>query len=315
MAGTSPAMTQRTSYSRARPCRLREREHLPPRPSLRSAPPPQAGEEILPQSIRHRARPDLEVHRHRRHAEAAFLVPGHAVAAGGPKAAAFPADLCIVDAAVEALGVEAGRVGHFHGDHLAVGKGDQAVVEIAGRDRHVVAEAERVVLVDPGVIARLRRVIADAGKARPRIFVERPAFRALIAGCGRAVERPFAFAPVEAAEMAAGERHPDNAFGVDVAAARAEAGQRYIVDFRKRRLRRIGAGIEPYHRAGIVADRAPHCAVNRAWHYGVKYLADPHVLAGLNRFARLGVFAALAVAAGVDDQRRPALRSFGVAGL
>src|SRR5580693_1499585 len=204
------------------------------------------------------------MHRHRRHAEAAFLVPGHAVAARGPQAAAFPADLWIVDAAVEALGVEAGRVGHFHGDHFALGKGDQAVVEIAGGDRHIVAEPERVVLVDPGVIARLGRVIADAFKTRARIFVERPAFRTMIAGCVRAVERAFAFAAIEAAEMAAGERHPDHAFTVAIAAARAKTGRRDIVDFGKRRLRRIGAGIEADDRAWIGADRAPYRAVHRA---------------------------------------------------
>src|SRR6202030_1311562 len=114
-------------------------------------------------------------------------------------------DLWIVDAAVEALGVEAGGVGHFHGDHFSVGIGDQAVVEIGGGDRDVVAEAQRVVLVDPGVIARLGGVIADAFEARARIFVERPAFRTLIAGGVRTVERAFAFAAVEAAEMAAGQ--------------------------------------------------------------------------------------------------------------
>src|SRR3984957_12427553 len=164
------------------------------------------------------------MHRHRRHAQAAFLVPGPAISAGGPQPAAFPADLWVVDAAVEALGVEAGRVGHFHGDHLAFGKGDQAVVEIAGGDRYVVAQPERVVLVDPGVIARLGGVIADAFKARARIFVERPAFRTMIAGRLRPVERAFAFAPVKTAEMAARERHPDHAFTVDVAAARAKTG-------------------------------------------------------------------------------------------
>src|ERR1700685_3076475 len=238
------------------------------------------------------------MHRHWRHAQTAFLVPGHAVAARGPQAAAFPADLWIVDAAVEALGVEAGRVGHFHGDHLAVGKGDQAVVEIAGRDRDVVAQPERVVLVDPGVIARLGRGIADAFEARARIFVESPAFRTMIAGGVGPVERAFAFAAIEAAEMAAGQRYPDHAFTVDVAAARAEAGCCDIVDFRKRRLRRIGAGIEADDRAGIGADRAPHRAVHRARHHGVEHLADAHVLAGLAWPVRLGGFPATAGARG-----------------
>src|SRR5579864_3089977 len=139
------------------------------------------------------------MHRHRRHADAAFLVPRHTVAARGPQAAAFPADFWIVDAPVEAFGVEAGRAGHFHGDHLAVGKGDQAVVEVAGRDRHVVTQPERVVLVDPGVIARLGRVIAETFEARSRILVERPAFRTMIAVRGWAVARAFSFVSIDTA--------------------------------------------------------------------------------------------------------------------
>ena len=76
---------------------------------------------------------------------------------------------------------------------------DEAVVEIGGRDRDVLAEPERVVLVDPGVVARLGAVVSEAFKARAGIFVERPAFRAMIAGRGRSVERTFALAAVEAA--------------------------------------------------------------------------------------------------------------------
>ena len=108
-------------------------------------------------SVGERIGAHLEMHRHGRHAHAAFLVPWRAVAARRPQAAALPAGIRIVDAAIEALGVEAGRVRHLHDDHLAAGERDQAVIEIAGRDRDVVAEPERVVLVDPGVIARTRR--------------------------------------------------------------------------------------------------------------------------------------------------------------
>ena len=74
----------------------------------------------------------------------------------------------IVDAAVEALGVEPDRIRHAQHDHPAVRVGDQAVVQVAGRHRHVVAEAERVVLIDPRVIARLGAVLADALEARAR---------------------------------------------------------------------------------------------------------------------------------------------------
>src|SRR5580700_11020793 len=136
------------------------------------------------------------MHHHRGHAFAAFLMPGHAVAARCPQAAAFPAGFGIVDAAVETFGIEAGWVRQLHDDHLSVRISDQAVIEIAGGDRHVIAEAERVVLIDPGVIARLGAVIANARKARAWIFVERPALGAVIARGLRSVERTFALAPV-----------------------------------------------------------------------------------------------------------------------
>src|SRR5437660_5259141 len=57
--------------------------------------------------FRERIRTDLEVHGHGLHALATFLQPRRAVAARGPQAAALPAGVRIVDAAVESLGVEA----------------------------------------------------------------------------------------------------------------------------------------------------------------------------------------------------------------
>src|SRR5262249_14157896 len=60
-------------------------------------------------SMRERVGPHLEVHGHRLHALAAFLQPRHPIAARCPQAAALPTGIRIVDPAVEALGVEAGR--------------------------------------------------------------------------------------------------------------------------------------------------------------------------------------------------------------
>src|SRR5262249_59373882 len=102
----------------------------------------------------------------------------------------------------------------------------------------------------------------DACEARPRILVERPALRALIAGRLGSVERALALAAVEAADVAARERHPHDALAVDVAAARTEARQRHVVDFRERGLRRIGAGIGPHDRAGARAQPGPGPAVD-----------------------------------------------------
>ena len=125
-----------------------------------------------------------------------------------PQAAALPAGVRIVDAAIEALGIEAHRVGDAQHDHLAVLERDKAVVEVGGGHRNVLAEPERVVLIDPGVVARLGAVVADAFEAGARILVERPALGAVIAGRLRSVERTLALAPVEAAEMAARRATP-----------------------------------------------------------------------------------------------------------
>src|SRR5215472_5417132 len=170
------------------------------------------------------------MHDQRLHALAALLEPRRAVAARRPQSATLPAGARIVDAPVEALGVEAERIGDAQHDHLAVLERDEAVVEIAGRHRHVLAEAERVVLVDPGVVARLRAVLADALESRPWILVNAPAFGTVIAGGLRSIERTLALAPIEAGEMTAPERGPDDAVLVDVGAADAEVGLRHVVD-------------------------------------------------------------------------------------
>src|SRR5262245_59752736 len=149
-------------------------------------------------SVRERIGPDLEVDGEQLGALAAFAQPRRAVAAGAPQAAALPAAVGIVDAPVEPLGIEAERIRHAQRDHLTVLQCDQATHQVGGRHRDVLAEPERVVLVDPGVIARLGAVITEAVKAGPRILVEGPALRTVIAGGVRPVERSLALAPVEA---------------------------------------------------------------------------------------------------------------------
>src|SRR6266566_1745939 len=150
--------------------------------------------------------------------------PRRSVAAGRPQPSALPTGRWIVDAPVEPLGVEPERVRHAQHDHLAVLQRDQAVVEITGRHRHVLAEAERVVLVDPRVVARLGAVLADPLEARARVLIEGPALGAVIAGGLRTVERPLALAAVEAADVAAPHRRPHDALLVDVGAADPEVG-------------------------------------------------------------------------------------------
>src|SRR3981189_2891993 len=198
------------------------------RPALRGQRRAGSFKPVVVRSLRQRIRAKLEVHGHRLHALATFDQPRRPIAAAGPQPATFPAGVGIVDAAVKALGVEAERIRHAQRDHLAVLEGDQAIHLVGGGHRHVLAEAERVVLVDPTVVARLGAVFADAVEARPRILVERPALRAMIAGRLWSVERTLALAPVEAADVAARERNPHHALAVDIAAARAEAWHRDV---------------------------------------------------------------------------------------
>src|SRR5687768_15358714 len=148
------------------------------------------------------------MHGKRSAALASFPEPRRPVAARRPRTSALPAGAGIVDPTVEPLGVEAHRIRHAQPDHLTSLEGDHAAIEIAGRDRHVLAEAEHVVLIDPGVVAGLGAVVADALKAWSRILVERPAFRTVVAGRLRPVQRPLALVAVEACEMTARKRGP-----------------------------------------------------------------------------------------------------------
>src|SRR4030095_8896195 len=101
----------------------------------------------------------------------AFAVEWRAVARARPHAAALPAAVGIIDAGGDALGEEAHRGRHHEVNHLAVLERDDRLVLVPGRERHVLAEAKRVVLVDPGVVARFGRagcgVAGELGTPEP----------------------------------------------------------------------------------------------------------------------------------------------------
>src|SRR5439155_20240532 len=124
--------------------------------------------------------------------------------------------------------------------------------------------AERIVLIDPGVVARLCAVLSDALKAGTGVLIKRPAFGAVIAGGLRPVERSLALSPVEACQMAARERRPHDTLLVDVSAADAEAGRWDIIDFRERRLRGIRPRRDAHDGPWKSPDGTPDRAVGRA---------------------------------------------------
>src|SRR5579864_8670676 len=268
-------------------------------------------------SIRKRIGAYLEMVDERLAAFAAFVEPGRAIAARRPQPPRLPPAIWIVDPTVEPLRVEAHRIRHAQDDPFAVDKRQQRVVLVPGRNRHVIAETKRVVLIDPSVVARLGAVLADAVKAGTGILVERPALGASIPGRVRSVERTLAFAAIEAAEMAAAERHPDHALAVDIAAARTEAGHWDVIDLGERRRRRVGPERNAYYtaRAAQDADRSPDRTVSRTWHDGVEPAANALVLGRIDRLVGLDIVGALPVAFGIEHEGGPALRLGRIAGF
>src|SRR5947208_8852609 len=171
-------------------------------------------------SVRERIGPQLNVHGTRLAALAALHQPRRAIAVSAPQPAALPASIGIVDAPVEAFGVEADRIGNAQHHHLPILECDKAVVEVGGGDRNVLAETQRVVLVDPGVITGLGAGLL-ALEARAGIAVEGKALGTVIAGRIGSVERAFALAAIEADQAAVRGRTPHDAVLVDITAADA----------------------------------------------------------------------------------------------
>src|SRR5918998_1360799 len=78
-------------------------------------------------------------------------------------------------------------------------------------------------MINPSVIARLAGAVLESLERGTRILVEGEAFRAVLAGRLRAVERRLALVAVEADEMAVRAGAPQHAVLVDVAPAHADA--------------------------------------------------------------------------------------------
>src|SRR6266536_3201510 len=108
---------------------------------------------------------------------------------GRPQRLALPAGIGVVDAPIHPLGEIADRVGHAQHDELAIHQRQQRVIHVAGGDRHVLTQTERVELIDPGVIARLDAAgFLDVSKLRAWEGIKRPALRTMVAGCSRSVD-------------------------------------------------------------------------------------------------------------------------------
>ena len=97
----------------------------------------------------------------------------------------------------------------------------EAVGQVAGGDRHVLAETQRVELVHPRVVAPLAATRnGDVAELREGLGVEGPPLRTVLSGGSGAVQRTAALAPVEAGHVPAREGGPVHAVPVHVAATR-----------------------------------------------------------------------------------------------
>src|SRR5439155_5756218 len=141
---------------------------------------------------------------------------------------------------------ETNRVRNSDDDELAIDQRGHRFAAIRHRKRYVRSKSQRIVAIDPdivGVFGTSR--IGHALELRSRVFVQRPAFRAVLAGCcSRPIERALAFAPVEAGEMSARKCCPNHAIEIQIDAARTVSFVWREIHFRQGGLRRIRTGYE-----------------------------------------------------------------------
>src|SRR5262249_53816400 len=130
----------------------------------------------------------------------------------------------------------------------------------------------------------------------------------MLPGRVRAVKRTLAFAPVETAEMTARQRYPEHAVGIDIAAARPEAGRWHLIELGECGVGRIVARRNQNGPAGIAQHAAPHCSVSGADRHAVVVHRDALVLSRIDRLIGLDPVVPPAIAVGVEDEWRPALR-------
>src|ERR1051325_474759 len=237
----------------------------------------------------------------RLHPLSALFQPRRAITGRGPQSASLPTAFGIVNSAIEPFGVKAQQIRHAEDNHLAILHGDQTIVQIARRHRNVLTQTKRVVLINPRVITRFRTVFTNAVETGPRVLIKRPPFGAVIARRLGSVQRAFALFPIEAPEMAAGKRYPDDSSGIDVAPPHSETRRRNFVDLSKRRFRRVRARFDTDNGPGITTYSAPDRAIHRIRHDGVKTGDNPFVLCGIDGLVGFDVLVALAIPVCVED--------------
>src|SRR5262245_42032511 len=114
---------------------------------------------------------------------AAFEMKWRTIARGGIEPPPLPAGIGIIDASIHALGVKSQRIRHPEIDEFSIDECEKRLIGVPCRDRHIRAEPQGVVLVNPGVVARFGRARrTHIGDLWPRKWIKRPSLGAMRAG-------------------------------------------------------------------------------------------------------------------------------------
>ena len=155
-------------------------------------------------SVRQRVRPNLEVDHFGHGSLSSLAMEWRARTPRGPDTLALPPRLRIVNSTVHSFCEEAQRIRDPHYYEFSGHQRNQRIGRIAGNNGCVPAQPERIELVHPIIIVRVRAPgVLHVLEVRPRGGVKSPAFRTVLSGGVRTVERAFAFAPVEAGKVPA----------------------------------------------------------------------------------------------------------------
>src|SRR5712691_34331 len=170
-------------------------------------------------------------------------------------------------------------------------------------------------LVDPRVVRALGGAV-PAGERRAGNRIERPAFGTQVSfRRSRPIEGSLALAAIEAGDVSARQRHPRPSLAVDVEPAHSVSGRRDLVDLGQGRLRRIRSELHANDPTRVADVRPPDGTVGRTVGDTVETEPDALVLGRIVRLVGLDIGVPLAVAVGVDDEWRPALRRSRVTGF
>src|ERR1051326_896673 len=132
-----------------------------------------------------------------------------------PKSPAFPTLIGIVNASVHILTEEAHGIWNMDRHKFTVHERQERLASVGLCDRDVWPQSQGVIPIDPNEI----RVIGAPGifqplELRSREWIEGPSFSTLLTRSrSRSVQRPFAFSPVEAGKVPAGQRSEERRVG------------------------------------------------------------------------------------------------------